>query len=88
MGIGNDRSSRGSAEMLSWRYSYSEVCLREISPPPIYPLQFCQQCHSGEHESLLLLCDGCDKGTHTYCCKVDYHVQYVVYLCDENCVDQ
>lgn len=64
------------------KYVYGKFLL------PLYPLQFCQQCHSGEHESLLLLCDGCDKGTHTYCCKVDYHVQYVVYLCDENCVDQ
>ena len=37
--------------------------------------QFCQACHSGENENLLLLCDGCDKGTHTYCCKVH------VYTC-------
>ena len=25
-------------------------------------------CRRGDSESLLLLCDGCDKGTHTYCC--------------------
>ena len=30
--------------------------------------QFCQVCRRGDNESLLLLCDGCDKGTHTYCC--------------------
>ena len=23
----------------------------------------------GDNESLLLLCDGCDRGTHTYCCS-------------------
>jgi len=29
----------------------------------------CQFCHGGENESALLLCDGCDKGFHTYCFK-------------------
>ncbi|XP_055688783.1 bromodomain adjacent to zinc finger domain protein 2B isoform X2 [Lutzomyia longipalpis] len=29
----------------------------------------CQFCHSGENEDKLLLCDGCDKGFHTYCFK-------------------
>ena len=46
---------------------------RDINLPFIFAalsLQFCQVCHNGENESLLLLCDGCDKGTHTYCCKV------------------
>ncbi len=32
--------------------------------------QFCLVCHDRENESLLLLCDDCDRGTHTYCCKV------------------
>lgn len=32
-------------------------------------LQNCQFCHSGECEDKLLLCDGCDKGYHTYCFK-------------------
>ncbi|KAK7789353.1 hypothetical protein R5R35_011648 [Gryllus longicercus] len=27
----------------------------------------CQFCHSGDNEDKLLLCDGCDKGYHTYC---------------------
>ncbi|CAL1274247.1 unnamed protein product [Larinioides sclopetarius] len=29
----------------------------------------CQFCHSGDNEEKLLLCDGCDKGYHTYCFK-------------------
>ena len=29
----------------------------------------CQFCHSGDKEDQLLLCDGCDKGYHTYCFK-------------------
>ena len=24
-------------------------------------------CRKGDNEELLLLCDGCDKGCHTYC---------------------
>ncbi|XP_057335179.1 bromodomain adjacent to zinc finger domain protein 2B-like isoform X7 [Microplitis mediator] len=27
----------------------------------------CQFCHSGDNEDQLLLCDGCDRGYHTYC---------------------
>ncbi len=30
---------------------------------------FCQLCHCGDNEDSLLLCDGCDKGYHTYCFK-------------------
>jgi len=29
----------------------------------------CQFCHGGDNENALLLCDGCDKGYHTYCFK-------------------
>ncbi|KAI1237422.1 hypothetical protein IHE44_0014691 [Lamprotornis superbus] len=29
--------------------------------------QYCQICRKGDNEELLLLCDGCDKGCHTYC---------------------
>ena len=29
----------------------------------------CQFCHGGENENALLLCDGCDRGYHTYCFK-------------------
>lgn len=31
--------------------------------------QNCQFCLSGDSEDKLLLCDGCDKGYHTYCFK-------------------
>ncbi|XP_072321871.1 bromodomain adjacent to zinc finger domain protein 2B isoform X13 [Eucyclogobius newberryi] len=30
---------------------------------------YCQICKKGDNEDLLLLCDGCDKGCHTYCHK-------------------
>lgn len=33
----------------------------------IFVLQNCQFCHSGDNEDKLLLCDGCDRGYHTYC---------------------
>ena len=29
----------------------------------------CQFCHGEEDENALLLCDGCDRGYHTYCFK-------------------
>lgn len=32
-----------------------------------FRLQNCQFCHSGDNEDKLLLCDGCDRGYHTYC---------------------
>ena len=32
-------------------------------------MQNCQFCNSGDNEDKLLLCDGCDKGYHTYCFK-------------------
>lgn len=34
-----------------------------------FSIQNCQFCHSGDSEDQLLLCDGCDKGYHTYCFK-------------------
>ncbi|KAL0963782.1 hypothetical protein UPYG_G00313520 [Umbra pygmaea] len=30
---------------------------------------YCQLCRKGDNEELLLLCDGCEKGCHTYCHK-------------------
>uniref|UniRef100_A0A452SGQ9 Bromodomain adjacent to zinc finger domain protein 2B n=1 Tax=Ursus americanus TaxID=9643 RepID=A0A452SGQ9_URSAM len=30
-------------------------------------MSYCQICRKGDNEELLLLCDGCDKGCHTYC---------------------
>lgn len=38
-------------------------------PKKTNSLQNCQFCTSGENEDKLLLCDGCDKGYHTYCFK-------------------
>lgn len=35
-----------------------------------YSFQFCQMCRKGDNEELLLLCDACDRGYHTYCCTV------------------
>ncbi|KAG6545509.1 hypothetical protein Mapa_013111 [Marchantia paleacea] len=29
--------------------------------------QICEQCHSGAHAQLMLLCDRCDRGWHLYC---------------------
>ena len=33
-------------------------------------LQLCQICRKDDNEAQLLLCDGCDRGYHTYCFKV------------------
>lgn len=33
----------------------------------LFCCQYCQLCQRGDNEELLLLCDGCDKGCHTYC---------------------
>ncbi|XP_057601064.1 bromodomain adjacent to zinc finger domain protein 2B isoform X21 [Hippopotamus amphibius kiboko] len=38
-----------------------------LNPFALSPLQYCQICRKGDNEELLLLCDGCDKGCHTYC---------------------
>lgn len=35
----------------------------------LFCLQHCQLCQKGDDEELLLLCDGCDNGCHTYCHK-------------------
>ncbi|XP_057817430.2 lysine-specific demethylase JMJ17 isoform X1 [Cryptomeria japonica] len=29
--------------------------------------QICEQCKSGQHEEVMLLCDRCDRGWHVYC---------------------
>lgn len=38
------------------------VCVQSV-------LQLCHFCKKGNKEELLLLCDGCDTGYHTYCHK-------------------
>ncbi|KAK1902813.1 Bromodomain adjacent to zinc finger domain protein 2B [Dissostichus eleginoides] len=49
------RKALAAAEIISWERSIMKV--------------HCQLCHKGDNEELLLLCDGCDKGCHTYCQK-------------------
>ena len=44
------------------------ACVDRGSDGP-FRQQNCQFCTSGDHEEKLLLCDGCDKGYHTYCFK-------------------
>jgi hypothetical protein len=47
---------------------------------------FCTSCHKADDEANLLLCDGCDRGTHTYCCKPKlYTVPAGDWFC-ANCV--
>nr|VZI06096.1 unnamed protein product [Spirometra erinaceieuropaei] len=36
-------------------------------PPEVEDTTACEICHSQEDEENLLLCDGCDRGYHTYC---------------------
>lgn len=38
-----------------------------MAPPEEEDTTACEICHSPEDEACLLLCDGCDKGYHTYC---------------------
>ena len=38
-----------------------------MAPPVEEDTTACEICHSPEDEACLLLCDGCDKGFHTYC---------------------
>ncbi|KAL5108480.1 PHD and RING finger domain-containing protein 1 [Taenia crassiceps] len=38
-----------------------------VQPPEEEDTTECEICHSPEDEAYLLLCDGCDKGYHTYC---------------------
>lgn len=35
----------------------------------VFVFQRCHFCEKGDKEELLLLCDGCDTGYHTYCHK-------------------
>ncbi|XP_076366314.1 bromodomain adjacent to zinc finger domain protein 2B-like isoform X2 [Tachypleus tridentatus] len=55
-----------SADQLAMCLNMLEACIawnKSISRAS------CQFCHSGSNEETLLLCDGCDKGYHTYCFK-------------------
>ncbi|XP_071942120.1 bromodomain adjacent to zinc finger domain protein 2B-like isoform X3 [Antedon mediterranea] len=51
--------------------SQVHVCIRTLEKCVAWEKSimkvFCQLCRDGENEALLLICDGCDKGFHTYC---------------------
>ena len=32
-----------------------------------YSSSYCEKCHRSDEEASLLLCDGCDRGFHTFC---------------------
>nr|XP_021332707.1 bromodomain adjacent to zinc finger domain protein 2B isoform X4 [Danio rerio] len=67
--------------MKLWRKALSEVrsssqlamCLQQLQKSIAWEKSimkvYCQICRKGDNEDLLLLCDGCDKGCHTYCHK-------------------
>ncbi|XP_045063309.1 bromodomain adjacent to zinc finger domain protein 2B-like isoform X11 [Coregonus clupeaformis] len=67
--------------MKVWRKALSDVrsaaqlamCLQQLQKSIAWERSimkvYCQICRKGDNEDLLLLCDGCDKGCHTYCHK-------------------
>uniref|UniRef100_A0A668AXU8 Bromodomain adjacent to zinc finger domain 2B n=1 Tax=Myripristis murdjan TaxID=586833 RepID=A0A668AXU8_9TELE len=67
--------------MRLWRKALSEVrsaaqlslCIQQLQKSIAWERSimkvYCQLCRKGDNEELLLLCDGCDKGCHTYCHK-------------------
>ncbi|XP_065697629.1 bromodomain adjacent to zinc finger domain protein 2B isoform X4 [Patagioenas fasciata] len=62
-----------------WRRALSEarsaaqlaLCIQQLQKAIAWEKSimkvYCQICRKGDNEELLLLCDGCDKGCHTYC---------------------
>ncbi|XP_069589115.1 bromodomain adjacent to zinc finger domain protein 2B isoform X11 [Ranitomeya imitator] len=62
-----------------WRKALSEarsaaqvsLCIQQLQKSIAWEKSimkvYCQLCRKGDNEELLLLCDGCDKGCHTYC---------------------
>uniref|UniRef100_A0A8C2JTL8 Bromodomain adjacent to zinc finger domain, 2Ba n=1 Tax=Cyprinus carpio TaxID=7962 RepID=A0A8C2JTL8_CYPCA len=67
--------------MKLWRKALCEVrsssqlamCLQQLQKSIAWERSimkvYCQMCRKGDNEDMLLLCDGCDKGCHTYCHK-------------------
>ncbi|KAM8934507.1 bromodomain adjacent to zinc finger domain protein 2B isoform 3-T3 [Pelodytes ibericus] len=63
----------------TWRKALSEarsaaqisLCIQQLQKSIAWEKSimkvYCQICRKGDNEELLLLCDGCDKGCHTYC---------------------
>ncbi|XP_031714189.1 bromodomain adjacent to zinc finger domain protein 2B-like isoform X2 [Anarrhichthys ocellatus] len=77
-----ERSEEEAAPgMRLWRKALSEVrssaqlslCIQQLQKSIAWERSImkvhCQLCQKGDNEELLLLCDGCDKGCHTYCQK-------------------
>ncbi|XP_026231800.1 bromodomain adjacent to zinc finger domain protein 2B isoform X3 [Anabas testudineus] len=78
-----ERSSEEEAApgLRLWRKALSEVrssaqlslCIQKLQKSIAWERSImkvhCQLCEKGDNEELLLLCDGCDKGCHTYCHK-------------------
>uniref|UniRef100_A0A7N8WQ03 Bromodomain adjacent to zinc finger domain 2B n=1 Tax=Mastacembelus armatus TaxID=205130 RepID=A0A7N8WQ03_9TELE len=76
-----DRREEEVAPGLRWRKALSEVrsaaqlslCIQHLQKSIAWERSImkvhCQLCQKGDNEELLLLCDGCDKGCHTYCHK-------------------
>ncbi|XP_067373156.1 bromodomain adjacent to zinc finger domain protein 2B isoform X4 [Channa argus] len=64
-----------------WHKALSEVrssaqlslCIQKLQKSIAWERSFrklyCQLCQTGDNEELLLLCDSCDRGSHTYCLK-------------------
>uniref|UniRef100_A0A3B4XZY5 Bromodomain adjacent to zinc finger domain 2B n=1 Tax=Seriola lalandi dorsalis TaxID=1841481 RepID=A0A3B4XZY5_SERLL len=67
--------------MRLWRKALGEVrssaqlslCIQQLQKSIAWERSImkvhCHICQKGDNEELLLLCDGCDKGCHTYCHK-------------------
>uniref|UniRef100_A0AAY5K523 Bromodomain adjacent to zinc finger domain 2B n=1 Tax=Esox lucius TaxID=8010 RepID=A0AAY5K523_ESOLU len=67
--------------MKAWRKAMAEVrsaaqlalCIQQLQNSIAWERSimkvYCQLCRKGDNEELLLLCDGCEKGCHTYCHK-------------------
>ncbi|KAL6100758.1 baz2b [Pungitius sinensis] len=75
-----ERSEEEAAPgMRMWRKALGEVrssaqlslCIQQLQKSIAWERSImkvhCQLCQKGDNEELLLLCDGCDKGCHTYC---------------------
>ncbi|XP_028290694.1 bromodomain adjacent to zinc finger domain protein 2B-like isoform X2 [Gouania willdenowi] len=75
---GEEEVTRG---MKVWRKALGEVrsaaqlamCIQQLQKSIAWERSimkvYCQICKKGGNDDLLLLCDGCDKGCHTYCHK-------------------
>uniref|UniRef100_A0A3Q1BKR6 Bromodomain adjacent to zinc finger domain 2B n=1 Tax=Amphiprion ocellaris TaxID=80972 RepID=A0A3Q1BKR6_AMPOC len=77
----NTISDEVAPGMKLWRKALSQVrssaqlslCIKQLQKSVAWERAImkvhCQLCQKGDNEDLLLLCDGCDKGCHTYCHK-------------------